>query len=89
MEDEWLRGLGLGLTNHVGTERVRDVCLCLGCGGVGGVGGAGGVGVMDGWLDPGSVEGIVDVMTGSMDYLCRWQFQVYGYCAQRIPTHLR
>ena len=32
---EWMRGLGLGFTNHVGTGGVWDVCLCLGCGGVG------------------------------------------------------
>ena len=31
----WMRGLGLGLTNHVGTGGVLDVCLCLGCGYVG------------------------------------------------------
>ena len=36
---EWLRGLGLGFTNHVGTGEVLDVCLCFGCGVVGGVGG--------------------------------------------------
>ena len=34
---EWMRGLGLGLTNPVGTGGVLDVCLCFGCGGVGGV----------------------------------------------------
>ena len=34
---EWMRGLGLGFTNHVGTGGVLDVCLC--CAGVGGVGG--------------------------------------------------
>ena len=34
---EWMRGLGLGFTNHVGTGEVLDVCLCLGCSGVGGV----------------------------------------------------
>ena len=33
---EWMRGLGLGFTNPVGTEEVLNVCLCLGCGGVGG-----------------------------------------------------
>ena len=32
--DEWIRGLGLGFNNHVGTEGVLDVRLCLGCGGV-------------------------------------------------------
>ena len=36
---EWMRGLGLGFTNHVRTGGVLDVCLCLGCGDVGGVGG--------------------------------------------------
>ena len=36
---EWMRGLGLGFTNPVGTVGVLDVCLCFGCGGVGGVGG--------------------------------------------------
>ena len=30
---EWMRGLGLGFTNPVGTGGVLDVCL--GCGGVG------------------------------------------------------
>ena len=38
---EWMRGLGLGFTNPVGTGEVLDVCLCFGCGGVGGVGGSG------------------------------------------------
>ena len=27
-----VRGLGLGISNHVGTG-VLDVCLCFGCGG--------------------------------------------------------
>ena len=36
---EWMRGLGSGFTNSVGTGGVLDVCLCFGCGGVGGVGG--------------------------------------------------
>ena len=27
---EWMRGLGLGSTNHVGTGGVLDVCLCCG-----------------------------------------------------------
>ena len=36
---EWMRGLGLGFSNPVGTGRVLDVCLCFGCGGVGGLGG--------------------------------------------------
>ena len=29
----WVRGLGFGFTNPVGTGGVWDVCLCLGCGG--------------------------------------------------------
>ena len=33
---EWMRGFGLGFTNHVVTGGVLDVCLCLGCGGVAG-----------------------------------------------------
>ena len=33
---EWMRGLGLGFTNPVGTGGVLDVCLCFGSGGVGG-----------------------------------------------------
>ena len=36
---EWMRGLGLGFTDPVGTGGVLDACLCLGCGGVGGVSG--------------------------------------------------
>ena len=32
---DWLRELGLGFTNPVGTYGVLDMCLC--CGGVGGV----------------------------------------------------
>ena len=36
---EWMRGLGLGFTNPVGTGGVLDVCLCFGCGDVGGVSG--------------------------------------------------
>ena len=28
---EWMRGLGLGFTNHVGTGGVLDVCLCFSC----------------------------------------------------------
>ena len=35
---EWMRGLGLGFTNPVGTKGVLEVCLCFGCGGVSGVG---------------------------------------------------
>ena len=32
---EWMRELGLGFTNPVGTWGVLDMCLCFGCGGVG------------------------------------------------------
>ena len=34
---EWMRGLGLGFTNPVGTEVVLGVCLRLGCSGMDGV----------------------------------------------------
>ena len=40
----WVRGLGLGFTNLVGTRGVRYVCLCLECGCMRGVGGIG-------WVD--------------------------------------
>ena len=40
---EWMRGLGVGFTNPVGTWGVLDVCLCLGYGGEGGVGSVDGV----------------------------------------------
>ena len=33
---EWMRELGLGFTNPVGTGGVSDMCLCFGCGCVGG-----------------------------------------------------
>ena len=36
-EDYWMKELGLGFTNLLGTGGVLDVCLCLGCDGVGGV----------------------------------------------------
>ena len=36
---EWMRELGLGFTNPVGTGGMLDMGLCFGCGGVGGVGG--------------------------------------------------
>ena len=55
-----MRGLGLGLTNPVGTWGVLDLCLCLGCDDVGGVGG----------LDQG-LEGWCYVCVSS-DSLCRW-----------------
>ena len=35
---EWMRELGLGFTNPLGTGGVLDMCLCFGYGGVGGVG---------------------------------------------------
>ena len=33
---EWMRGLGLGFTNPVGTGGVCEMCMCLARGGVGG-----------------------------------------------------
>ena len=57
---EWMRGLGLGFTNPVGTGGVLDVCLCFGCSGVGGVSGVGGEWV--GGLDQG-MEGWCGVMS--------------------------
>ena len=36
---DWMRGLGLGFANPVGTEGVLDVCLSFGCRGVVDVGG--------------------------------------------------
>ena len=59
---EWMRELGLGFTNPVGTGEVLDVCLCSGCSGVGGEALDQG---LEGW---GSVMYVV-----SLDYLCRWQ----------------
>ena len=44
-----MRELGLGFTNHVGTEGALDMCLCFGCGGVGGVGGEWVGGLDQGW----------------------------------------
>ena len=52
---EWMRELGLGFTNPVGTGGVLNMCLCFGCGGVGGVGGVGGEWV--GGLDQGRERG--------------------------------
>ena len=31
---EWMRRLGLGFTNPVGTGGALDVCLCMGCSGM-------------------------------------------------------
>ena len=36
---EWMRELGLGFTNPLGTGGVLVMCPCFGCGGVSGVGG--------------------------------------------------
>ena len=38
VEGDLMRGLGLVITNPVGTGKLLDVCLCFGCGGVGGFG---------------------------------------------------
>ena len=72
---EWMGELGLGFTNPVGTEGVLDMCLCFGCGGVGGEWA---------WTKVGN-GGVVLCQ----DSLCRWHVQVSGYCAWRIPAHLR
>ena len=80
---EWMRGLGLGWTNSVGTGGVLDVCLCFGGRGVGGVGGVGGEWVVGEWvggewvcgLDQCLEEwgGVISVWGVSLDYMCRWQ----------------
>ena len=77
---QWMRGLGLSFTNHVGSWGVLDVCLD--CGGVGGkwVGG----------LDQG-LEGWGSVMSRVS---CEWilcvdgrsRYIVFGAC--RIHAHL-
>ena len=38
---------------------------------------------LEGW------GGVMYVWGASLDYLCRWQVQVYVYCVWRIPAHLR
>ena len=40
-------------------------------------------------LESGRVGGVMSVCVVSLDYLCRWQVQVYVYCARRLPVHLR
>ena len=47
---EWMRGLGLGFTNPVGTGGELDVCRCFGYRCVGGVGGEW-VGGLDQYLE--------------------------------------
>ena len=79
---EWMRELGLGFTNPLGTGGVLDMCLCFGCGGVGGEGGE-----WVGGLDKGRERWCYVCV--SLDSLCRWQVQVSVYCAWRIPVHLR
>ena len=62
---EWMRGLGLGFTNPVGTGGVLDGCLCLGCG-VGGEWEGGWIRVWrGGWC----------YVCQSLDDLCSWQVQ--------------
>ena len=70
---QWMRGLGLGFTNPVGTGGVLDVCLYLGGGSVCGE-----------WvrsLDQGlkGWGGAMSVKVVSPDSLCRWQVQVSVY----------
>ena len=59
---ERMRGLGLGLTNPVGTGGVLEVCRCLGCGGVGGK-----------WVGVWKSGGV-----GSLCELCVWIICVDG-----------
>ena len=76
---EWMRALGLGFTNPVGTGGVLDVCLYLGCGGV-----------SREWAWTRVWRGVVMfVCIVSPDSLCRWQVHVSVYCAWWIPAHLR
>ena len=79
---EWVRGLGLGFTNPVGTGVVLDVSLCLGCGGVCCVGGE--------WLDrfDKGMEGCCGVVCVSFDSLYRWQVQVSVYCARGVQRSI-
>ena len=60
--DEWIRGLGLGFTNPVGTWGVLHVCLCLGCGGVDGISG-----------ERINLKRWGGFMSVSLESLCRWQ----------------
>ena len=48
-------------------------------------------GRMGGRFGPGSwrVGNVLSVCVVSLDYRCRWQVQVFVYCARRIPEHLR
>ena len=82
---EWMRGLGLGFTNSVGTGGVLDVCLCFGSDGVGGEGGE--------WVGPWTtvwrVGWSMSVCVVSQHSLCRWKVEVSVYYAWRIPAHLR
>ena len=74
---EWMRGWGMGFTNHVRTGGVLDVFGLWCC--------RWGVGR---GLDHG-LEGWGGVRYVSLDSLCRCQVQVSVYCAWRIPAHLR
>ena len=67
-------------------QGVLDVCLCYGCGDVVSVDGEW-VGGLDHGLEGWS--GVMSVLGASLDSLCKWQVQVYVYCAWRIPAHLR
>ena len=77
---EWMRGLGLGFTNPVGTGGVSVSGLQWCRWGVGLNQG------MEGWY-------YVCVRSGFLCevriLVCRWQVQVSVYCARRIPVHLR
>ena len=76
---DWMRGLGLGFANHVGTGGVLDVCMCLGYSGV-----------CREWL--GGLDQCLEMwcyVYVSLNYLCISQVQVSVYCAKMIPAHLR
>ena len=73
---EWMRELGLGFTNPLGTGGVGHVSVfwLRWCRWVGG-------------LDRGRERWCYVCV--SLDSRCRWQVQVSVYCAWRIPAHLR
>ena len=50
MGEEWMRGIGLGFTNYVGTGKVLDVCMCLRFSGVCGEWVAGLDQGLEGWM---------------------------------------
>ena len=86
---KWVRVLGLGFINLVGTgECVTCVCVWVGV-----------MWVVLGECMSGLVQGLggcsglmyvcVCVCVMSLDYVCIWQVQVSVYCARWLPAHLR